>query len=952
MESNAFLHLEPADYNLTPEHCADIELLDRLLGEILAEHAGRPLIDLARRMFAWASTSKPGEGGDPFASLDDPAAARSLLRAYTVLFQLMNLIEQKEIVRVNLERQRAAGSAPRNESLLDVITRLKKSGVTADQMQALFNRLDIVPTLTAHPTESRRRAILDKLEAVANLLVERSHPDGLINMDQPLTRKDHIESELMRYLGALWLTEEFGRDEVTVSDEVRNAVYFIEHTIFDLVPCLYRDLYDALAREYPGVEFNIPAFWQYRSWVGGDRDGNPNVTPERTWEALVYHKKVAIRLYIRRIGELLKELTQSASLSPAGEELMESLRDDYEHLKLPRVSREKIESEPYACKLRFIRARLYATLRHMRHCQRFACRNADPEPPGVAYTDSRALLGDLELVRRGLLCGEASAVRDAGSLGDLIVQVKTFGFHLCTLDMRQHSEAHESALDEIFAQARLISDGKAYSDLSEDEKVELLTNEFYNPRPLLMREAPLSDQTRRVLDVFEVMRRAKALLSTRAVSSYVISMTHTVSDVLEVLVLAKEAGLIRWRVIDGEYQFVSGLDVSPLFETIDDLERADGYMKTLFANRAYELQLKARGWFQEIMLGYSDSSKDGGYMAANWYLYSAQERLADACRQAGVEMRLFHGRGGTVGRGGGRAYMAIRSQPSNSLQGRIRFTEQGEVISFRYSFFSIAHRHLEQIAGAVLMAASDCESFVDPPAEWKDAMAAMAEHSRHEYRDLIYDDPEFWPFFTQATPIEFIRHLSIASRPVSRKGGSSMKMDDLRAIPWVFSWMQSRYLVPGWYGLGTALEWFAGQGENQRRMLDDMYRQWPFFALILNNAHVELLRAHLPTASWYAAKVAPGDLGERVHQRIQAEYDRTDRWIAEVSGSESMYRHRNAVQRTIRFRNPIVAPINQMQVELMRRCRELEENDPESGAWTEALLLSIAGIAAAMQSTG
>lgn len=956
MATPSFLSLNPRECGLSDPLSEDIELLDRLLGRVLEEQGGRELIETARRLYHDERIDELTDLWEAYPELRDPQRLRQVLRAFTVLFQLLNLAEQKEIVRVNRQRQAEAHRAPRRESILDTILQMKGQGVDAAAMQELLLRLDICPTLTAHPTEARRRAVLDKLDMIAGLLAEHGYPDTLVRLDQPLNRKPRIEGELIRALNALWLTEELSWRPVTVDDEVHNAVYFLEHTIFDVVTWLHRDVRDSLALAYPGVEFTRPPFLRYRSWVGGDRDGNPKVTPEVTWNALVYQRKKILTLYIRRVTRLLRELTQSARLLPADRALRDSLDRDRQTVPVPDPLVKRYQDEPYAAKMLYIRARLLATLRHLKSLKNPGGLGEAAKPPAAAYPGANEFLRDLELVLGNLRQSRAHVLAGGGPLADLIVQVQTFGFHLAALDIRQHSDEHERLLDDIFAAAHLIPDGSLYSGLTEFEKIRLLTQEMFNPRPLLSPEWPRPERVRLGLGIFEVMREAGRLFSPDVVPSYIISMTHTISDVLEVLVLAKEAGLARFRQQGPVVMLESDLDIVPLFETIDDLAQSGRLMSELFANEAYALQLNARNRFQEIMLGYSDSSKDGGYMAANWNLQDTQDQLARVCQEHGVDWRLFHGRGGTVGRGGGRAYLAIRAQAPESLNGRIRFTEQGEVISFRYSFAPIAHRHLEQIVGAVLFSSLGRREANETITQWRESMARMAEYSRQTYRALVYDDPDFWPFYIQSTPISSISRLPIASRPVSRKGGSMVGMEDLRAIPWVFSWVQNRYLLPGWYGMGSALEWFADLAPDHLERMREMYRQWPSFALILNNAQLELIRAHLPTAAWYAARVQPRELGERIHAQIQAEYERTCAWILKITGQEVLLSHAEAVRRTVRLRNPVVMPLNRLQVALLGRLdgrgENQEDNDEPDPGFREALLLSIAGIAAAMQSTG
>jgi phosphoenolpyruvate carboxylase len=592
--------------------------------------------------------------------------------------------------------------------------------------------------------------------------------------------------------------------------------------------------------------------------------------------------------------------------------------------------------------------------------------NVLPEDLRYAYANGDAFLADLLLVQNSLRENRARAVADEGTVADLVTLARTFGFHLAPLDIRQHSDEHAKALDELLALAGALPPGQLYSALPENEKRALIARELRNPRPLIFRDADLSETAARVVRVFDVVRRARRRLSPQAVVTYIISMTHEVSDLLEPLLFAKEAGLVRWQKDPdtGEETLVSELHIVPLFETIDDLHNCDHLMREAFDSPEYRLQLAARDGFQEIMLGYSDSSKDGGFLAANWALHDTQARLSKTCRDANVSLRFFHGRGGTVGRGGGRANRAIQSQPPGTFDGRIRFTEQGEVISFRYSLPPIAHRHLEQIVSASLLATETADrelaASADPkePDSWLTPMYAMAAHSRGIYRAMVHDDPEFWLFFAQGTPIAHISRLPIASRPVSRSGKQLSSVDDLRAIPWVFAWIQSRYVVPGWYGLGGALEWYieSDKAESEARLafLQSRYKDWLFFRTVIDNAQLELARAHLETAARYAARTDPPSLGEKFHTQISEEHERTRKWVLAVTQQDELLGHATAVRSTIALRNPAVLPISMLQVALMDAF-EKQTNGGETEAdpsLREALLLSITGIAAAMQSTG
>ncbi len=952
----SFLPLDPAACGLTAELSTDIQLLNRLLGEVVAEQAdGEDLVALAQRLYL--DEDNPDAAAAPLAELGEPRTVERLLRAFTVFFQLLNTAEQKEIIRVNRQRGVEAskeGAAPRAESIRDAVRKLKDAGLSADEVQTLLKRVLVCPTLTAHPTEARRRAVMDKLQQIAWGLARHGEPAGLPRLDAPLTDGGGAEAELRRTLLALWQTDEVRSTAITVDDEVRNGLYFFEHTILQVVPWLHDDLRSALSEHYPGHEFEILPFIRYRSWVGGDRDGNPNVTPEMTWRTLIRHKQLIVRHYMETVDRLRPDFSQSSGLTQPSGELLASLKEDAARVSLPAKRLARYAHEPYGLKMLYIQARLQATLDHLAGLGDY--RQEGPlfvaRPP--AYEGSLELLADLQLLQRSLAQDHAVPLAEQGELSHLVSRVRTFGFRLASLDLRQHSEQHEAAVTEILQAAAAIPDGRLYSELAEDERLRLLTREVLNPRPLIPRGWECGSDTRHVIDVFEVARRAQRYLSPHCTETYIVSMTHGVSDLLEVMLLAKEAGVLRWRMEGEKPVLESDLDIVPLFETIEDLQQCEELVRRLFANPAYRAQLNARKRFQEVMLGYSDSNKDGGYLASNWALYEAQTRLARVAKTAGVSLRFFHGRGGTVGRGGGRANQAILSQPAGSFSGQIRFTEQGEVISFRYSLAPIAHRHLEQLVSAVLIAGADQPSRKAAPHNWMDAVRKMAEQSRSAYRGLTYEDPDFWTFYRQATPIEHIRRLSIASRPVFRPGRNIEGVGNLRAIPWVFAWIQSRHLFPGWYGLGRSLSWFGEQSEENEALLRRMYRDWPFFRTMIGNAELELARADFPTARRYAARVRPVEVGERIQGVLEAEYALTREWVLRITGAPDLLDRGKVLRGTIALRNPVVAPMNRLQVMLLDSTAQGQssEGTEAEDPWRDALLLSIIGVAAAMQSTG
>jgi len=616
------------------------------------------------------------------------------------------------------------------------------------------------------------------------------------------------------------------------------------------------------------------------------------------------------------------------------EELGLSLEEDEEIAPLSDRYTRRYKNEPYRRKISHIIEKL------KRQKSAITSEKVILLEEAKAYT-SKDLIEELELIRDCLKKSDLKSVADYGKLRDIIIRAKTFGFHLAALDIRQHSGLHEQAVSELFELAGVTSQ---YSEMDEDEKVKILTRELINPRPLNPVYSNPSDTTAELLEVFDVIREMKKL-DPNTFGSYIISMTHGVSDMLEVLLLAKEAGL--WLYRDGSVH--SEIDVVPLFETIEDLDKCDKLMEAIYNSDIYNKQLKAKDWFQEIMLGYSDSNKDGGYWMANWALQKAQHDLGRVCREHEIDFRLFHGRGGTVGRGGGRSNQAILALPPISNNGRIRFTEQGEVISFRYSLPSITRRHLEQIMNAMVRVTTeevpDTPLYIDTSSDGYKIMESIAQSSMGAYRELI-DADDFWKWYTGTTPIEHISRLPIASRPVSRGSAKAADFDNLRAIPWVFAWTQVRFNVPGWYGTGVAISKVMDESPRNLELMQKWYKEWPFFKTIIDNAQREIARTHLLTADIYKRD----DLSD-FHSIIEKDFENAVEILTTITGEEHILDHRPVIQNSIKFRNPFTYPLNMMQVELLKRWRKAERKK-EKDELRHALFLSINGIAAAMQSTG
>jgi phosphoenolpyruvate carboxylase len=850
-----------------------------------------------------------------------------LLRAFTTFFHLVNKAEQREIIRINREReQHSAPQRPRTESIADAIHRLQQSGCSLENVLAIIGRLDVQPTLTAHPTEARRRAILYKQKDIALLLQQLQSPSNTPAETNVRTRT------IYENICLLLASDEFRAEKTSVADEVRHGLYFLTTAIWDTIPRIHDDLQNAISVNYQ-AQVEMPAIIRYRSWIGGDRDGNPFVTPAVTRATLALQRATVIRLYLHELRQLREELSISSKLLEMPQQLSESLQEDRNQITLPPAALRRYRSEPFRLKACYMIGRLQSLLSNN---HKPVEKDKKAAVSGIHYGDQQ-FLADLTLLKDSLL---AAKLPGSDRLDHLIVRLKIFGFHLAALDIRQHSNVHEQAVAELL---QLAGVNDHYAALDEPARITLLHQELQSHRPLVASWQALSPVTASLLETLRMLRTALSR-DPKAIGGYIVSMTHHLSDLLEALLLFKQADL--WRMEDGKVHAL--LDLVPLFETIEDLEGLDGVMAAAFEDVIYPLHLRSRNDFQEIMLGYSDSNKDGGYWMANWSLYQAQLAAAEVCQRYHIDFRLFHGRGGTVGRGGGRANQAILAMPDGSYNGRIRFTEQGEVITFRYSSSELAHRHLEQIVHAMLIAHAPATKAASLPTqvvvEAQGLMGEIAQRSMVAYQRLIRS-PLFWQWYVDITPIEHISRLPIASRPVSRKAAQEVDFEGLRAIPWVFAWTQTRYNLPGWFGVGTALgELLAARGEALAQ-LQRLYEEWPFFRTVMDNAQLEMKRAHLPIARFYAHAGS-----ERFHETIVQDFERAEQAIGAITGQAEILDNAPVLKKSIELRNPYTDALNLLQVELLQRWRQTAGEERE--ALRHALFLSINGIAAAMQSTG
>ncbi len=893
-----------------------INLLGGLLGRVISDQASPEMLGLVEELRHL--TKQAISDQDPSLRLQVVERIKGLelreiewlLRAYTTFFYLVNQSEQQEIIRINRERACLLPEVDRVDSIDEAVGILHKANYSIEDVVNLLARLDIQPTLTAHPTEARRRTILYKQEHLASLI------DQLRNSKPTPEERNQLLHQLHNQIGLLVASDKVRASKPTVIDEVENGLHYLRNSIWETVPHIHRDVISAIERHY-NQKVDVPVFLKYRSWIGGDRDGNPNVTADVTRQTFSMHRRTALARYLEDLRLLRRDLSLSELQLKIPQLLYDSIQDDEETLSLSSHNARQFVQEPFRRKISFMMQRIELA------------RDGD-----FRIYDSKSFISDLQLLASALKEVGYETLVSHGRLGKLILQAQAFGFHMVSLDVRQHSRHHGKTVHTLLKLSEVCDD---YLGMDETDKLELLTKELQNPRPLLPHGATLPEDVQEILNTFVVIKEIVER-SPSAFGSYVISMTHAVSHVLEVLLLSKEVGL--WRIDEGKV--ISPIDVVPLFETIEDLNLAGKLLTGMFEHPAYKKHLQHRNSLQEIMLGYSDSNKDGGYWMANWALHQAQGRIGRICKEAGIDLRLFHGRGGTVGRGGGRAGQAIIAMPRIIHNGRIRFTEQGEVISFRYALPAIAHRHLEQIVRAMLIAPLRVADEKDDAV----IMQRMADVSMKAYRSLI-DDPEFWPWYASATPIDQISRLPIASRPVSRGSVHQVDFEDLRAIPWVFAWIQTRYIVPGWYGAGNAFEEIL---TNHLSDLQRMYKEWPFFEAVLNSAQREMARTRLEVASEYASLASDLGAAERIHQRIIEDYKKAEAAILKITGYEKLYSHVPVFRKSVKLRNPYSDVLNLLQVELIRRSRN--DVEPDKERLVHALLLSVNGIAAAMQSTG
>jgi phosphoenolpyruvate carboxylase len=911
-----------------PTLSPEIELLSGLLNEVVIEQAGRQIVDLVedmRRLGNQRRAHGPQPASEQLARLADTLdsdAELALLKYATSYFQLINTVEEHHEVALMRAEARRRYPEPLEGSLSAAVAWLRDQGATADAVRELVAGLRVELVFTAHPTQAKRRTVLATLGRISRHLDQLSGTGG----DALLPPEREAITEQMRAeIVALWQTDETRAERPTVLDEVAGGLYYFEHSLFDVVPRVYRALAAALARAYPGEHFVIPPLLRFGSWIGGDRDGNPYVTLDVTARTVRLHADAAIRCYLRAVDALIDQLSPSIRQVPVAASLLDSLARDAELFPLHADEiRERNPFELYRRKLSFIRKKLEAT-RDRVHGR--GLREG-------AYARPEEFLTDLNVLAESLVMHRAAALA-RGRLADLVAQVQVFGFHMARLDIRQHSQRHRDALNEMFARLGVTP---AFNALGEQEQTSLLCDLLSGGDPGLPEKLDCSPATAETIRLFRLIRAILTDVNSQVIDTYVVSMTRSPTDLLAVQWLAYQAKVPA-----------AALDIVPLFETIDDLHGAPGVMDSLFGLSAYQAHLGARGNQQQVQIGYSDSTKDGGYVTASWELYRAQRSLAEVCRARGVQLLLFHGRGGAIGRGGGPPDRAILAQPRGTVQGRIKITEQGEVIADRYAHPEIAHRQLEAIINAVVLATVEPELDEREPT-WLSAVAQLSEVAHTAYRALIYETRDFLDYFMAATPIDELGYLRLGSRPARRQ--QSPRIEDLRAIPWVFSWMQSRHGLPGWYGVGTALQAYAGASHAHRSELRTMYQRWPFFRALLDNASMALAKADMSIARQYATLVADATVAEHIWKLIDAEWRLSRDLVLDVSGQTDLLAQEPRIRCSMEIRHPVLDPLSFVQVALLRKLRQIDLSADDRDRLLTAVLVSVNGIAAGLKNTG
>lgn len=912
----------------------DIRFLGNILGEVLVHQGGNELLDIVEKIREASKSLRAvflPELYEEFKAMInslEPGIRHQVIRAFAIYFQLVNIAEQNHRIRRKRDYERSAGESVQLGTLEASVKDLKDRGFTFVEAQEILEGMSLELVMTAHPTEAMRRAILDIHKRIA---------DDVMQLDNPtltFREREQLREKLLNEVITLWQTDELRDRKPTVLDEVRNGMYYFHETLFHVLPEVYQELERCLSKYYPEHLWHVPTYLRFGSWIGGDRDGNPSVTSDITWETLRMQRKLAVREYQRILSELFKHLSFSTTIVDVTDELLASIQKDRLQVTLNKTPKWNNEKEPYRVKLTYMTEKLHNLL------------DESKKDTEERYSDVSGLIEDLKIIDRSLRHHYADYVANT-HIKKLVRQVELFGFHTATLDIRQHSQEHENAMTEILANMNIVSN---YAELQEEEKVKLLERLLNDPRPLTSSHQEYSESTSECLEVYRTVFKAQQEFGKKCITSYLISMAEAASDVLEVMVFSKEVGLF-YKEADGTV--VCTLQSVPLFETIDDLHEAPEIMRQLFSMPIYRQSVSAMNDLQEIMLGYSDSNKDGGVVTANWELRVAMKQITAAANEFGVKLKFFHGRGGALGRGGMPLNRSILVQAPQTIGGGIKITEQGEVISSRYSLKGIAYRSLENATSALITAAIQArlnQGYDSDEEKWEEIIAGISETSLNKYQDLVFREPDFLKFFKESTPLLEVGELNIGSRPSKRK--NSDRFEDLRAIPWVFAWTQSRYLFPAWYAAGTGLNEFYQNNEENMKVLQDMYENFSFFRSLIDTLQFAIVKADLTIAKEYANMCSDESVQNRIFEQIEEEFHLTKAMILKITGLTEILDNAPALQESIRQRNPYVDPLSYLQVQLLAELREIREQGQDDPILLREVLLTINGIAAGLRNTG
>ncbi len=919
----------------------DVRMLGSLLGQTIANLEGDKVLALVEEFRALTKAESSPENDARLAKLTsdvDLETARKLIKAFVCYFDVINMAEQNHRIRRRAQRESENPESTEIDSLSYLRRHVKDGPV--DKLWETFTNLDIEVVFTAHPTEITRRTVLLKQVQMAHYLYLRDHP--------PLTKKEQqqINEGLEGVIESLWLSDHIIYFKPSPLDEVRYGLSLFDSVVIDAIIDVHCEL-DTIVKDL-GQKLSKPVpdnltYTTFGSWIGGDRDGNPFVTTDVTVSTLESQRKVILEKYLKALEKVFNDLSHSTNVLKLDQTLLDSVKADAKlFADIHERYYQKYKFEPFRRKVLFIQERLRRTVDKREH----------------GYKNSDEFLSELKMMLSALK--KTKCRQSLEQLNRLIVMVNIFGFHLAKLDLRQHSARHSSAFKELCKAFGIFED---YEKIDENERIKWLCSEIENRRPLFPAKPQFSNETNESLSTLNMMAEMQDIHGTRALDTYIVSMTKDASDMLEVLLLAKEAGIYA----PANEKNKRTVSIVPLFETIEDLREAPLLFDKLLSNKVYAEYLKSRGNLQEIMIGYSDSCKDGGIVTSNWELYKAQKKLVELADSRNIKLRLFHGRGGTIGRGGGPTHRAILAQPPGTVSGRIKITEQGEVISSKYSVHGIAVRNFERLAAAVIESSltenKKKKTGIDKP-EWLNLTEDLSQEAFKAFRSLIYEDPDFLEFFLQCTPITEISRLRLGSRPTRRTKGSTA-ISDLRAIPWVFSWTQSRFLLPGWYGFGSAFEAIS-KDTGRLTLMKNLYQEWPFFKGLVTKVETSLAIADMKIAQHYADNlVGDANLRNKIMSRILGEFEATKKACLTISGQEYLLQHSEYLRRSIELRNPYIDPLSYLQVRFIKELRAKLKaasakqdstvapgDSAEPDTLLDTVLMTINGVAEGLQSTG